>query len=657
MGIDISARALAVRSLERTPQLLQEFGTLSASDGEPARRAFRDAFAAGVSRLAVAPGTYHLAAVPADEAVHMQTPYQQPSVILPAGFRRLDGQGSEFLLYDGRGLRGSSSETWGYPSVMSYLAADVTAGDTTLTLEPGEGAKWSAGDQVIWRFGSIPYDAPEPIEWGMGIVTAVAGDEVTLDRPVPTSFAISSVADKPFVLPSGETWYNKALHKWPLFEDLTITDLIGSAYRHPDGDCWTEQFISIRGGRRIRLSGCGSRRVGIGFTLQYVTAAAIEDCWSEDGATFPGSHSKCINLAETRDVEIRNVSGKGLKMYLFAEADSQARVIGGSFENTGKYDGTGSYGADCIVFSALSRSCVSVRDFTVTGLGGYVLSATDIGVPDYEGSVEFDGSLTLIHPDEPYALQPGQITGLLDYRIAGERELWDFRALRVWRRRIYLRDGLLQNLRGPRGILVRMRVYASPGLTFGDSGKLKGLYVGRESDVGSNVAASLVAGADATIDFLGGLVAGPLWTARNEQLKLLVNAAAAAGLNAADAYLDVECEFAVDRRAGSAAWSADSDARNSGPGEGLREALFTAYDIPSIPANGVITVDFPVAAVLNGDIVEGFDYTGNLASISIRHMESITGAVRVIFANTTAAAYKLPASDIRITWRKSLTSG
>jgi hypothetical protein len=392
MSIDITARALALRALDRGTPLVDEFGALSESDGAPARIAFRDAFAAGAIRLAVSPGVYHLGAIPRDAPIRMQTPYQQPSVILPPGFRRLDGRGSEFLLYDGRGIRGSSSETWGYPSVLSYLAADVAAGDTTLQLEPGEGAKWSVGDSLVWRFGSLPYDIPEPLDWGLARIVAVDGDTVTLDRPLPQSFAIASVADSPFTITSGETWYNKALHRWPLFEDLTITDLIGSALQTPEGDSWTEEFIAFRGARRLRISGCGARRVSIGFSLQYVVGGTLEDCWAEDSATFPGSHAKGVNLAETREIEIRNFRGKGLRVCVGLEANAQARVLGGSFENTGRYDGSGDYGTSCIVFSALSRSHLSVRDFTVTGHGGYVLGATKNGNADYDGSIQFDGT-------------------------------------------------------------------------------------------------------------------------------------------------------------------------------------------------------------------------------------------------------------------------
>lgn len=657
MGIDISSRALAARSLARSAPLLQEFGPLSATDGQPARRAFRDAFAAGEKRLAVGPGVYHLAAIPADEPVRMQTPYQQPSVILPAGFRRLDGRGSELLLYDGRGIRGSAFETWGYPTVMSYLASDVHAGNTTVTLEAGEGAKWAVGDSLIWRLGSLPYDIPEPIEWGMAAVTAVEGDVVTLDRPLPAPFSVASVADLGFVLPSGDTWYNKALHKWPLFDDLTITDLIGSAYRHPEGDCWTEEFIAILGGRRLRFSGCGARRVSIGYSLQYVTGATIEDCWAEDGATFPGSHSKGINLAETRDVQVRNFRGKGLKRLIHLEAGAEASVSGGSFENTGAYDGSGPFGTGCIVFGAVGRSRLSIRDFTVTGYGGYILSNNLNGDPAFSGTIQFEGRLTLIHPEEPWSLQPDQIAGLLDYRIAGNRELWDFRYPRVWKRRIYLRNGLFQNLRGPTGVISRMRVYASPGLTFGSGGQVPSFYIGRSSSNGVNYAASLVAGQEALLTFVGGTVAGPIWTKRNEQLKILLQTEAGTSLDNADAYIDIECDMAFDRLAPASTWQFDSDRRNSGPTGGLREAFFAAFDIPAIAAGGTVAVDLAIPAMSSKALVESIDVAGSLGNVSIRHAETLTGSLRIVFENTTAAALDSAPADLRVLWRESLTSG
>jgi hypothetical protein len=653
MGADFVARGLAGRSLRHQGPHAADFGFSTDASEQANRIAFRDAFAAGAKELALAPGRFACGTIPADEEVVNQTPYQQPAVILPEGFRRLDGRGAKLVLYDGRGIKAESWMNWAFPTTMSYLAADVAAGDVTVTLEPGEGAKWSAGDTALWRFGSFYYDVPECPDWGFAQVRAVDGDRVTLDRPLPAPFAVASVADQAFTSNLGTEWYNKALHKWPLFDDLEIVDLSCDTI----DDAWAEEFITVRGGRRLAIRRCGAAKVGIGFSLQYVEGAVIEDCWAEDAATFSPAIGKAISLAETRDVEIRNFRARGVRRFAALEAGSEARLVGGLFENTGVPATGASYGTDCIVFGVLSRSKLSVRDFTITGYGGYVLTGTKNGDSADDGTVRFDGRLTLIHPAEPYGIDLDQIGGLLDYRIAGGRELWDFANRRTWRRRIYLKNGQFQNFRGPRGALVRMRVYASPALTFGAGKKLSAFYIGREGTNGADYAGSLVAGTDTTLTFLGGVAAGPFWTRRAEQLRILLSTESGTSLNAADQYLDIECEFAIDRLAPDSAWLLDADERNAGPGGALREALFPAYDIPAIAAGATVTIDFAIPAMSSGDLVHTVDYAGNLGGVTIRQVETITGAARVVFENQTGAALDTVPSDIRVAWSKSLTSG
>lgn len=656
MPNDFTARALATRSLARTDPSLGEFGTLSYDEVHATRIAFRDAFSAGAKRIALEPGIFFCSTIPADETVTYRTPYQQPGVILPQGFKRLDGRGAELFLDDGRGIHAVAFATWGWPVTVSYLASPVAAGDQTLQLEPGEGAKWQVGDAALWRFGSLPFDVRETLDWGIARVTAITGDSVTLDRPLPAPFDPASVAGQEFDNTVGGTWFNKGLFRWPLFDGLEVTDLVGSAILYDDYLPWVEEFLTIRGARQVRIARCGARRVGIGFALQYVEGATLTDCWAEDSAIFQPSVGKGINLAECRDIEIRNFRGKGLRRFINLEAGAEARVVGGAFENTGKRDGS-SYGAECVVFNAVGRSSMTVRDFTVTGYGGYILSLVENGNPEYDGQVRFEGRLTLIHPSEPHSLKPHRIGGLLDYRIAGGRELWDFARPRSWRRRIYLKNGMLQNLRGPRGIVVRMRVFASHGLTIGSGGSLTGFYVGREGANGNNMATQLVAGADAALTFAGGTIGSIMWSKRAEQIKLLVQTAAGNSLDTADAFIDVECDIAENRLVGAAAWSQDSDARNSGPGGELREAYFPGYNIPSISAGSTLTIDFAIPSMTAADLVESIDHAGSLGNVTIRHMDSVAGALRVTFENLTGAAIDPASADIRIGWRKSLSAG
>jgi len=81
-------------------------------------------------------------------------------------------------------------------------------------------------------------------------------------------------------------------------------------------------------------------------------------------ATFSPAIGKAISLAETRDVEIRNFRARGVRRFAALEAGSEARLVGGLFENTGVPATGASYGTDCIVFgvsAARSSRCVISR--------------------------------------------------------------------------------------------------------------------------------------------------------------------------------------------------------------------------------------------------------------------------------------------------------
>lgn len=651
MAQDILARGLAARSLARHIPALEDYGIAENGDRNANTAAFEEAFADGRTVVRLPHGHYPLERISPTAPVHSHTISQQPAVIIPEGMRLLDGNGSTLEFRYSRGVQASSWTTWAYPTVMSELSAPVAAGATQMTLKSGEGARWSVGDTCLWRFGSYPFDKPEAPNWGFATILDVDGDTVTIDRPIPTAFDPASVNGDSFNSNFGTTWYNRTLHKWPLFEGLEIRDLAGQSQEGTT----TEECFTVRGARNIRIRRCGARETGVGFALQYVENAVIEDCWAEDSSFTQASHGKGIALAETRNVLIRNFRGKGLRSAVALEACASARVEGGLFENTGDPATGQSLGGNCQVFSALGHSSLTVEDFTVTGHGGYALAVTRNGVPGYDGSVEFHGRTTLIHPSEPGAFDCRSMRGTLDLQIAGNRELFDFARLRTWRRRIWLRNGLSQNIYAPEGALVSARVYASAGLTFGSSAALQALWIGRLGHNGANHAANLSAGKETIIDFPGGTAGGAMWERRAEPIKLIVVTETGTALNAADEYLDIELSIAPDLLRAGTAWSNETDQRMSGPGGALREAYFANQSIPTVPAGGTALLDLPIPDMINDDMILSFEYTGNLGSVTVRHKESLWGAVRIVLENLTGSAISLPSSNLRVLWQKGLT--
>ena len=650
MAFDAVARAIASQALSLQPRGIEAYGAAPTASGPQNTAALRDALAGGAAALKLVGGTYSLSAIAATDIVTMRRSGQQPAMLLPRQLKLLDGGKATLRLGPCLGILAAPYVSYDYPEVRSYLGADVAAGATSVVVVPGDGTKWQPGDEFVYRFGSLPYDRPEPLQWGIGKVRAVSGDTLTLEAPLPDGFAIASVAGATFTdefAVAGRT--NKTLHKWPLLADLTIRDLevIGTT-----GPGITEIGLYVQGGRRVTFNRVKARSVGTGFVLQYVDGALIDSCTAIDNtaATNP-SLGNGIGLAETRGVEVRNFACSGVRQVIAAEAQSEAWVSGGRFDNTGSPADGSSYGAQSIAFSALGQSQLTVRDFTITGHGGYVLAEVSNGSPAYDGRVRFEGRLTLSHPTMPASL--GRLTDmncLLDLRIGAAREMWDFTATRWFTRRIWLRNGLYRNIVFPPGILRQVQVYASADAAPGTG--LTDLYIGRTGDNGSSYVGQLVAGRTIAIPMLSD--ASAVFARRGEQVKLLAITASGSSLDAAGAFVDVHCEIVPDLLAPGFTWSSDDDARNAGPGGGAREARFTGYDLPGLAAAGATTqAVFAIPGMAAGDLIEAVSFNIDRGGITLRDAQAIAGSCRITFENLTGAAIDLGAATVRILWRKS----
>lgn len=637
-------------TLQRQVRSVNQYGADASAAAIPQQNtaAFRDALGASGARLTVVGDRYPIAALSLTEPVRMQRGGQQPVFVIPQSLRLLDGRCATLRFGSSSGILAAPYATYDYPEVRSDLGADISVGATTLTVAPGDGVKWAVGDDIVYRLGSLPYDLPEPLQWGFAKVRAISGDVLTIDTPMPDAFVRASVATQTFTDEFGNAGRsNRTLHRWKLTSDLVIRDLQIVGEPAPG---LTETAIGVQGSRRLTLSRINAIRVGTGFILQYVDGALIDNCSMTDSSA-PNNRSlnKGIGLAETRSVEVRQFVCAGTISVVAAEANAEATFSGGRFHNSGNpADGT-SYGSLCVAFQALGRSILVVRDFTITGYGDYLLAEVANGAAGFDGRVRFEGRLTLVHATMPASL--GRLVDmncLLDLRIGGGRELWDFAGARWFTRRIWLKNGEYHNFGLPPGILRQMRAYTSAGLTPGTD--LTDFYVGRAGDNGGTFLSQLVAGKTISLFPLGD--GSALFARRAEQLKLLVITASGSALDAGAQFIDVQCELVPDLLALPFAWSNEDDARNLGPAEGLREAQFTGYDLPSVAAGAIQQVDLTIPAMAAGDLVETVSFAIDRAGLSLRDVQALPGKCRVMFENRTAAAIDLPATTLRILWRK-----
>lgn len=338
-----------------------------------------------------------------------------------------------------------------------------------------------------------------------------------------------------------------------------------------------------------------------------------------------------------------------------AEAGAEVSISGAHFENT-LTDAQGDpLGTDIKLFTATGRSKISLHDTSISGHGGYILSAVSNGNPGEDGSVHLSGRTRLVHPDDPYQIPIQTMSGLLDMEIGGSREIYNLDKLRVYRRRFNLRDGQYRAALGPMGILVRARVYCSPGLAIGQGQQLNAFTIGRQGDNGGNAAqgayGGLQAGVDVQLNISAGSVAGIQWIDRLKPLQLTCATIASGGLDAANEFVEIEAWMAepddVDRPLGEADWRGEGSERE------VLEARFTAYDLPALAAGASLSIDLPIPDMLAGDFIESVNVASGLSGLAIRSAEARTGQARITFENPTSSAIDKEPTDIGIAFSHS----
>lgn len=609
-------------------------GDGTTDDGSAVRATHAYAMAIGARGVSHQAGRYRTERIPAAEFPLGGNPASQ---VLSATGTLQSGDGAEFVRQSGG--RGILFHPLANAAIVDLpLGANVVAGSRQVQLAPGGGSSLAAGDTVLWQLGEFPYDPVETPNWDFARVEAVNGDLVTLDKPMPSALALTSVLGA-----------NKRLRKLAPLRDQTIRDLKLSGP--------LEDGISIYCGQRIRIENVGGRAIGAGLVVaQYCDGLTVADCWQDGCLLTQGSFGAAFSFAECRNVVLLRPRARNTLSLVKLEAGAEATVIGGHFENA-IVDGAGqSLGSQVVAINAVGRASVTCHDLTVTGFGGYRLLEDSNGVADYEGLALFSGTLRLVHPTAPFSIPLGAIAGTLDMTIGGVRETYNFARLRHWRRRFTLRDGEYTYAYGPAGLLVRARAYLSPGVAAGAGQQLTGLWVGRASSNGANVAdgptRQLDPGKDVAIPCYGGLVGGAQWTYRNEPLALLCTTAANAGLNAANGFVEFEGWFAEQPDLDVVL--SESNYRAAGIERDPFEALFPAYDLPPIAGGASATVDLAIPAMTASDFIEAVRFTGGFAGLELRSVEARAGAVRLTIANPTSAPIDRAATDVGVAFFKSL---
>lgn len=557
----------------------------------------------------------------------------QPALVLPATGQVHDFGGAQFvsttvsrnLLY---------SPEYAEPIIDIPLIANVTAGDTSVRVSTTDAAKLQTGDLVLWQLGELPYDTPETLVWDYARVTAIAGEWVTLDKPVPEGLILSNV-----------TGPNKRLRKLRRLENCVIRDVTFN------GPTVAESGVSISFGKHITVERVGGRNIGAGVVIgRYCDGFTAIDCWQEGTELVQASYGPAFNFSESRDVTLIRPQARGTRSLLRAEAGAEIQVIGGHFENTLTDAAGQSLGTAISVVEASGRGNVSIHDLTISGFGGYRLAEVNNGQPGYEGSVQITGTLRLRHPTMPYSIPVKSINGVLDMEIGGIREVHDFTRLRRWSRRFMLRDNEYLYAFGPPGILVRASFFTSAGITTGTGNQLTGMWLGREGNNGANVTAApfgpLLPGSELSIPVFGGTVGGTQWNLRNSRLQLLCVTAPGAGLDAACKF--VEFEGWVTTRRETDYPVAESDWLAMSTSSDALEALFKAWDIPPVNAGATALVDLPIPAMGTTDQIEAVRVTGGLNGLTLESVEARSGQARLVLANRTTSTIDLSPTDIAV---------
>lgn len=574
----------------------------------------------------------------------------QPNIVIPAAAPPIDMDGA--TLKTNNGGRGFFHfvNFWPQDFAIGTVVADVAAGSYAFPLSAGEGALFQAGDRVLWQLGEIPYDKPETTNWGHARVLSVAGDTVTLDRPLYEPFTVGSVTTgKKRLIRLDRSWRKPIIRN--VFIDGTVSATVGA-----------ENGLNIYGAPTFECRDVSGTFCGAGVIVsQYVEQADISFSNAYKVNTTQASYGKHINLAETRSINMRGGVAQAMRTGIAAEADAEVMVNGYHFVNTFPGDGTNPAVNTVLVFGALGRAKIVATDTLITGQGGFNLVATSNGQAGWEGTVQIR-NLRVRTSGEGYNIPLNMMSGVFDYAVAGARQVFNLDRPKVWRRRFRLKNGMASaTFVGPPGLVISARAYTTAGITVGAGQQLTRFFVGKSAGGLANgndfatdgvSGVKLVPGQWVELPVLGGSVAGAPWTYRTNNQQVIISTGT--GLDAADEFVTIETLYVPEEGDKTYAY-AEAYYRAEGDEYELREALIPTVDLPSIAAGATQTQVLTIPDMANTDLFVGYSIAGGYGGLTVVQFECQTGQATLTVKNETGSPIDLSARDMRVLFAKPQT--
>lgn len=578
--------------------------------------------------------TYKIGQMPT--SVHNYGIGAQPCLVLPWNCRGFDARDSTIRLFEGGRAIFADNALYPNTAVTSNITADVAAGAYVIAV--ADGSQFATGNDVLVQAGEVPYDKPETDNWYFAQVVSVAGNDLTLDQPMPRAFSLASMTTGPM----------KRVMKLPTLVPLAIRNLfIDGKINASTG---AETGIRVAHRKNVTIDGVGGRFCGSAVVYsQYVDNITVSNSTATGANTTQVSYGAHLHFSETRGALVIGGHARGMLKGITGEVAAEVRARGYHFEDTYPGNGTLPAANTVKVFTAVGRSKLVLTDTLITGNGGCNLSEISNGQAGWEGDVQFGGETRIMTATAIANMRLRSFSGVLEMDVAGTRERYNTDRYQTWTRRFRLKDGMAFSAFGPPGLRLSSRVFITADVSVGAGNDLTNLSIGKTSNNGTNYATATVAAGQMTnIDYVAG---DAMWQYRNEANKVVLITGASAGLNAKDAFVQIETDYVIEEGAKTYAYS-EADFRGEGGEYEFYEALVSAVDLASIAAGATGTATLTIPDMTNSDVFVGFSIVGGYGGLELVKFEPQTGQGVATFYNRTGSPIDLTARDMRVLFAK-----
>lgn len=369
----------------------------------------------------------------------------------------------------------ADGDTTTRPSVYSTVTANVNYGDLKLTLDRVTG--YAVGDTIGLRLGDNVWDANETKYFDMVEITAIAGNVITIDRPILTNVTVASNQPRNLkVYKILQTNRNTYVKGFTLINDI------------PNGGV-SEAGISFNFCENVEIADIvgydpGAALIGGNYSRNItITNTAVKSSIQQNGHPAKGRCYGFYNLTnlflDTVYMESFQATGLFLESYC-REVRAKNVYVVNNFP--GRTDTIG-------IFTLGQSSELMLEDVRIDGNDAplYDTGSTNDNFCNVHNLV--------INTLPASTFVPADVTGVLKiYDSHGNYDLFDMADRRQAKVRIDLKDGMASELfRGPEGLIAYFSIYASDNLASSD---VTSLLVGRDNFYmnGTDFAKQLVAG-------------------------------------------------------------------------------------------------------------------------------------------------------------------